>query len=48
MRAEQDVAGLPPIHYSCGVQDEVINQIGLSVLSEMRCPTGALACGSPG
>ena len=29
------------IRYSCGVQDEVINQIGLSVLSEMRCPTAA-------
>jgi AraC family transcriptional regulator len=29
------------IRYSCGVQDEVINQIGLSVLSEMMCPTAA-------
>ncbi len=29
------------IRYSCGVQDEVINQIGLSVLAEMRCPTAA-------
>jgi AraC family transcriptional regulator len=29
------------IRYSCGVQDEVINQIGLSVLSEMTCPTAA-------
>jgi AraC family transcriptional regulator len=29
------------IRYSCGVQDEVINQTGLSVLSEMRCPTAA-------
>ncbi len=29
------------IRYSCGVQDELINQIGLSVLSEMRCPTAA-------
>src|SRR5260370_23591063 len=27
------------IRYSCGVQDEVINQIGLSVLAEMVCPT---------
>ena len=29
------------IRYSCGVQDEVINQIGLSVLSEMTSPTAA-------
>jgi AraC family transcriptional regulator len=29
------------IRYSCGVQDEVINQIGLSVLAEMMCPTAA-------
>jgi AraC family transcriptional regulator len=29
------------IRYSCGVQDELINQIGLSVLSEMMCPTAA-------
>jgi AraC family transcriptional regulator len=29
------------IRYSCGVQDDVINQIGLSVLSEMKCPTAA-------
>jgi AraC family transcriptional regulator len=29
------------IRYSCGVQDELINQIGLSVLSEMTCPTAA-------
>ena len=29
------------IRYSCGVQDELINQIGLSVLSEMRSPTAA-------
>jgi AraC family transcriptional regulator len=29
------------IRYSCGVRDEVINQIGLSVLSEMTCPTAA-------
>jgi AraC family transcriptional regulator len=29
------------IRYSCGVRDEVINQIGLSVLSEMMCPTAA-------
>ncbi len=29
------------IRYSCGVQDEVINQIGLSVLAEMVCPTAA-------
>jgi hypothetical protein len=29
------------IRYACGVQDEVINQIGLSVLSEMTCPTAA-------
>jgi AraC family transcriptional regulator len=29
------------IRYSCGVQDEVINQIGQSALSEMTCPTSA-------
>jgi AraC family transcriptional regulator len=29
------------IRYACGVQDELINQIGLSVLSEMTCPTAA-------
>jgi AraC family transcriptional regulator len=29
------------IRYSCGVQDEVINQIGLSVLSEMMSPAAA-------
>ena len=29
------------IRYSCGVQDQVINQVGLSVLSEMMCPTAA-------
>ena len=29
------------IRYACGVQDELINQIGLSVLSEMMCPTSA-------
>src|ERR1700730_60350 len=29
------------IRYSCGAQDEVINQIGLSVLSEMMRPTAA-------
>jgi AraC family transcriptional regulator len=29
------------IRHSCGVQDEVINQISLSVLSEMVCPTAA-------
>jgi AraC family transcriptional regulator len=37
---------LPPapgrfIDHSCGVQDELINQIGLSVLSEMTSPTAA-------
>ena len=37
---------LPPapgrfIHHSCGFQDELINQIGLSVLSEMTSPTAA-------
>jgi len=37
---------LPPapgrfIRHSCGVQDELINQIGLSVLSEMTSPTAA-------
>lgn len=29
------------IRYSRGVQDELINRIGLSVLSEMMCPTSA-------
>jgi AraC family transcriptional regulator len=29
------------IRYTCGLQDELINQIGLSVLSEMTCPTAA-------
>lgn len=29
------------IRHSCGAQDEVINQIGLSVLSEMMSPTAA-------
>jgi AraC family transcriptional regulator len=29
------------VRYDCGVRDEVINQIGLSVLSEMMYPTAA-------
>ncbi|MCP3413873.1 AraC family transcriptional regulator [Bradyrhizobium brasilense] len=29
------------VRYSSGVQDEVIRQIGLSMLSEMECPTAA-------
>ena len=29
------------VRYSCGVNDEVLNQIGLSVLSEMTYPTAA-------
>jgi AraC family transcriptional regulator len=29
------------VRYSCGAQDEVINQIGLSVLAEMMSPTAA-------
>jgi AraC family transcriptional regulator len=29
------------IRYECGVRDELINQVGLSVLSEMTCPTAA-------
>jgi len=29
------------VRYSCGAQDEVINQIGLSVLAEMMNPTAA-------
>ena len=29
------------IHYGAGVQDEIINQIGLSLLSEMTSPTSA-------
>jgi AraC family transcriptional regulator len=41
-----DDYNLPPVPGRCirnswGVQDELINQIGLSVLSEMRCPTAA-------
>jgi AraC family transcriptional regulator len=41
-----DDYNLPPvpgrsIRHSCGVQDELINQIGLSLLSEMMCPTTA-------
>jgi AraC family transcriptional regulator len=41
-----DDYNLPPvparsIRYSCAAQDEVINQIGLSVLSEMMSPTAA-------
>jgi AraC family transcriptional regulator len=41
-----DDYGLPTaldrsIRYEHGVQDEVINQIGLSVLSEMMCPAAA-------
>ena len=41
-----DDYNLPPIPGRCirdswGVQDELINQIGLSVLSEMMCPTAA-------
>jgi AraC family transcriptional regulator len=40
---DYDLPAVPgrSIRYSCGVQDEVINQIGLSVLSEMTCPTAA-------
>jgi AraC family transcriptional regulator len=29
------------VRFSCGVKDEVINQVGLSVLSEMMSPTAA-------
>jgi AraC family transcriptional regulator len=41
-----DYYGLPAaldrsVRYLCGAQDEVINQIGLSVLSEMMTPTAA-------
>jgi len=41
-----DDYNLPPVPGRCirdswGVQDELVNQIGLSVLSEMMCPTGA-------
>jgi AraC family transcriptional regulator len=41
-----DDYNLPPaparsVRYSCGVQDGLINQIGLSVLSEMMSPTAA-------
>jgi AraC family transcriptional regulator len=41
-----DDYNLPPvpgrsIRHSCGVQDELINQIGLSVLAEMMSPTAA-------
>jgi AraC family transcriptional regulator len=40
---DYDLPAVPgrSIRYSCGVQDELINQIGLSVLSEMMCPTAA-------
>jgi len=41
-----DYYGLPAalarsVRYVCGEQDEVVNQIGLSVLSEMMTPTAA-------
>ena len=41
-----DVYNLPTapghsIRYSCGVQDPIIRQIGLTVLAEMECPTAA-------
>ena len=41
-----DDYNLPPVPGRCirdswGVQDELVNQIGLSVLSEMMCPTAA-------
>jgi len=41
-----DYYGLPAaldrsVRYVCGEQDEVVNQIGLSVLSEMTTPTAA-------
>jgi AraC family transcriptional regulator len=40
------IYNLPPVPGGCirdswGVQDELVNQIGLSVLSEMMCPTAA-------
>src|SRR4051812_16778395 len=35
------VSAARSFQYSCGVQDEVINQIGQSVLSEMTHPTAA-------
>jgi AraC family transcriptional regulator len=35
------VSAARSLHYLCGVQDEVINQIGVSVLSEMTHPTAA-------
>jgi AraC family transcriptional regulator len=43
LMADYNLPAVPgrSIRYSCGVQDEVINQIGLSVLSEMMSPTAA-------
>jgi AraC family transcriptional regulator len=40
---DYNVPALPghSIRHSCGVEDDVINQIGLSVLSEMMSPTAA-------
>jgi AraC family transcriptional regulator len=43
LRDDYNLPAVPArsIRYSCGVQDELINQIGLSVLSEMMSPTAA-------
>ena len=43
LRDDYNLPAVPArsIRYSCAAQDEVINQIGLSVLSEMMCPTAA-------
>jgi AraC family transcriptional regulator len=43
LRDDYNLPAIPghSIRYSCAVQDELINQIGLSVLSEMMCPTAA-------
>ena len=43
LRDDYNLPAVPgrSIRQSCGVQDEVIHQIGLAVLSEMMCPTAA-------
>ena len=43
LRDDYNLPAVPArsIRYSCAAQDEVINQIGLSVLSEMMSPTAA-------
>jgi AraC family transcriptional regulator len=43
LRDDYNLPAVPghSIRQTCGVRDELINQIGLSVLSEMICPTAA-------